>query len=48
MAKYSSSEIFDKGVIVNWKDYEGVYGNVAHQLPINIFLNPVKEGGRWS
>ena len=41
-SKYSSSEISNKGVLVDWKDYEAVYGNVAHQLPSNLFLNPIK------
>ena len=44
-SKYRSSKISDKDVLVNWNDYEAVYGNVAHQLPINVLLNPVKERG---
>ena len=39
------SEISDKDVLIYWKDYEEVYGDVTHQLPTNIFLNPTKGGG---
>ena len=44
-SKYKLSEIYDKEILINFKDYEVVYGNVAHQLPTNILLNPMKEGG---
>ena len=37
------SGISDKDVLVDWKNYEAVYGDAAYQLPTNIFLNPMKE-----
>ena len=46
-SKYGSSEISDKDILVDWKYCEAVYGYVAHKLPTNILLNPVKEGRRW-
>ena len=42
--KYGSSEISNNDVFVEWKDYGEVYGDVAHQLPTNLFFNPMKEG----
>ena len=42
---YGSSNIYDKEVIIDWKYYDVVYGEVAHQITINIFLNPIKGGG---
>ena len=44
-SKYDSPDISNKDVLVNWKDYEAVYGDVEHQLPTNLFLNLMKEGG---
>ena len=46
-SKYGSSKISDKDVLVNWKDYEAVYGDVEHQLPTNLFLILMNEGGGW-
>ena len=43
--KYSFYEIYNKKFLINWKNYEAVYGNVAHQLPTNLLPKPMKEGG---
>ena len=42
-SKYSYSEISDKDVIINWKDYEAVYSDVAHQILTSLPLKPMKE-----
>ena len=42
--KYGSYEISDKDVLVAWKGYNSVYVDVAHQLPTNLFLDPMREG----
>jgi len=52
-SKFGTADISDKDVLSHalypkvfedWKEYELVYGDVAHQLPTNLFLNPMKEG----
>ena len=42
-SKYGSSDISDKDILVNWKDYKAVYSDLVCQLPTNLFLNPMKE-----
>ena len=42
-SKYGSSDISDKDILVNWKDYKVVYSDLVRQLPTNIFINPMKE-----
>ena len=41
-SKYVLSEISDKDVLINWKDYEAFYSSMSHQLPTNILLNPMR------
>ena len=44
-SKYRLSVISDKDFLIYWKYFEAVCNNVAHQLTINLFIDPIKEGG---
>ena len=41
-SKYGFPGISYKYVIVDWEDWEAVYGKVSHNLPTNILLNPMR------
>ena len=43
-SKYGLSKISNKEILIDWKDYEAIYGTVSHHLPTNILLKPMKEG----
>ena len=44
-SKYGLSNISNKYVLVDWKDYDTVYSSVKHKIPTNLFINLMKEGG---
>ena len=43
-SKCSLSKISNKDVLVDGKDYEAVYREMAHKPTTNILINPMKEG----